>query len=116
QIVVPVLSARRREAPNEQIAVQRALLRRLMQGEDIEHYVLWYYTPMALPFTRDLAPAAVTYDCMDELSGFAGAPRELRDLEAELLERADVVTTGGRSLYEAKRSRHPNVHAFPSSI
>ncbi|MBV8346766.1 MAG: NAD(P)-binding protein, partial [Mycolicibacterium sp.] len=33
-----------------------------------------------------------------------------------LLERADVVFTGGRSLYEAKRDRHPNVHCFPSCV
>jgi UDP-galactopyranose mutase len=26
------------------------------------------------------------------------------------------VFTGGQSLYEAKRGRHPNVHAFPSSV
>ena len=27
-----------------------------------------------------------------------------------------MVFTGGRSLYEAKKSRHGNIHAFPSSI
>ena len=30
--------------------------------------------------------------------------------------RADVVFTGGMSLYEAKRDRHHNVHGFSSSI
>jgi hypothetical protein len=87
-----------------------------MRAEQIEDYVLWYYTPMALTFTRELAPAATVYDCMDELTGFAGAPPELVTLETELLSRADLVTTGGRSLYQAKRQRHHNVHAFPSSI
>jgi len=53
---------------------------------------------------------------MDELSAFAGAPRALRDREAELMFRADLVLTGGQSLYEAKRGLHPNVHAFPSSV
>jgi UDP-galactopyranose mutase len=53
---------------------------------------------------------------MDELSGFAGAPPALRALEAELMTRADLMTTGGHSLYEAKRRLHPNVHAFPSSV
>jgi len=73
---------------------------------------------MALPLVRDLIaqPAAVVFDCMDELSGFAGAPPQMKALEAELLGVADLVTTGGRSLYEAKRDRHPNVHVFPSSI
>ncbi len=79
-------------------------------------FVLWYYTPMALPFTHDVHAAAVVYDCMDELSAFAGAPRELTDLEARLFRKADIVFTGGQSLYEAKRAQHANVHAFPSSV
>jgi len=40
----------------------------------------------------------------------------LRDREAELISKADLVFTGGRSLYEAKRDKHPSVHCFPSSI
>jgi Glycosyl transferases group 1 len=78
--------------------------------------VLWSWTPMALPWARDLSPAAVVYDCMDELSLFAGAPPELLAREERLLARADLVFTGGRSLFEAKRGRHPAVHLFPSSI
>lgn len=97
-------------------AAQRALLDALFAREEITRYSLWYYTPMALPFTRHLAPRAVAYDCMDELSAFAGAPPALLALECELLARADVVFTGGRSLFEAKRGRHPSVHAFPSSV
>jgi UDP-galactopyranose mutase len=58
----------------------------------------------------------MVYDCMDELSLFWGAPPELLAREAELLERADLVFTGGPSLYRAKQSRHPNVHCFPSSV
>jgi len=115
QVAVPVLADWRRGT--DQVApVQRALLRRLMRGERITDYVLWFLTPMALPLVRDLSPTAVVYDCMDELSAFAGAPPEMQSLERELLGLADLVTTGGRSLHEAKRDRHPNVHAFPSSI
>jgi UDP-galactopyranose mutase len=71
---------------------------------------------MALEFTHQLSPATVVYDCMDELSAFAGAPPALVALERELFAIADVVFTGGHTLYEAKRSRHANVHAFPSSV
>jgi UDP-galactopyranose mutase len=95
---------------------QRLLLHGLLREMDVEDFVLWYYTPLALRFTADLAPAAVVYDCMDELSGFKGASGELPERERQLLGRADVVFTGGRSLYEAKRRLHPNVHAFPSSV
>ncbi len=78
--------------------------------------VAWYYTPMMLPFSRHLEPDCTVYDCMDELANFRFAPPQLLDLEAELFERADLVFTGGYSLYEAKRSRHPSVHPFPSSV
>lgn len=97
-------------------AVQQSLVDRLISDHAINDYVLWYYTPMALGWTHHLKPAAVVYDCMDELSAFKFAPRALREREAELLSRADVVFTGGQSLYEAKRDKHPNIHAFPSSI
>jgi glycosyltransferase involved in cell wall biosynthesis len=71
---------------------------------------------MALPLLDALAPRAVIYDCMDELSAFSGAPPQMRQREAALLERADLVLTGGPSLYEAKRHLHANVHCVPSSV
>jgi UDP-galactopyranose mutase len=97
-------------------AIQRALVERLFTEHQIKDYALWYYTPMALGWTRHLKPLATIYDCMDELSAFKHAPRALRDREAELFARADLVFTGGQSLYEAKRTQHRNVYAFPSSI
>ncbi len=78
--------------------------------------VRWYYTPMMLPFSRGLAAACIVYDCMDELSHFKFAPPELVPLERELLKIADVVFTGGHSLWEAKRGAHGNIHPFPSSV
>jgi len=78
--------------------------------------VRWYYTPMMLPFSRHLDALATIYDCMDELSAFRFAPQELLNLESELLEAADLVFTGGYSLYEAKKDRHSSAHPFPSSV
>ena len=78
--------------------------------------VAWYYTPMMLPFSRHLEPDVLVFDAMDELSKFKFAPEKLLDLEQELIDRADVVFTGGSSLYEAKKDRHANVHCFPSSV
>ena len=78
--------------------------------------VAWYYTPMMLPFSRHLATNALVYDCMDELSKFRFAPEELLDLEQELISKADLVFTGGSSLFEAKKDRHESVHLFASSV
>ena len=102
--------------PEAASALQTRLLRDYFREHRINDYVLWYYTPMALDFTRHLKPRAVVYDCMDELSAFAGAPARMRDRERELLARTDVVFTGGQALYESKRNAHANVHAFPSSV
>jgi UDP-galactopyranose mutase len=97
-------------------AAQRNLLEDLVERSGSSEHVLWYYTPMALPVADSLEPLAVVYDCMDELSLFRGAPPDLLDRERRLLDQADLVFTGGQSLYEAKRDRHPRVFPFPSSI
>jgi UDP-galactopyranose mutase len=97
-------------------SVLKGMIDRLFAEHKIDAHLLWYYTPMACAWTRHLKPLATIYDCMDELSAFKGAPPILKDREEELFKRADLVFTGGQSLYEAKRHQHPNVYAFPSSI
>ena len=96
-------------------AALAALLRTFLAGESSVR-VRWYYTPMMLAFSRDVEAACTVYDCMDELSAFRFAPPELLSLETELFEAADLVFTGGYSLYEAKRERHRDVRPFPSSV
>ena len=97
-------------------SAQREMLDCLMIEQNIQQHVSWYYTPMALKFSDHLRPRATVYDCMDELSAFQGASPLLRIMEANLFRCADLVFTGGQSLYEAKRRQHDSVHAFPSSI
>jgi hypothetical protein len=78
--------------------------------------IAWYYTPMMLPFSKHITPDVTVYDAMDELSKFKFAPEHLLSYEQELIDRADVVFTGGSSLYEAKKHRHSNIYCFPSSV
>jgi glycosyltransferase involved in cell wall biosynthesis len=101
--------------PDHKAALQR-LVGKAIQAQDIRDYWIWFYTPMALPMADKLEPDGIIYDCMDELSMFRGAPPELIAQENALFKAADVVFTGGRSLYNAKKSRHANVHCFPSSV
>lgn len=101
---------------DEMLRRLRVLLNRFIQELDIKQYWLWYYSPMALAFSDHLSPEITVYDCMDELSAFKYAPPELRTRESELFQKADIVFTGGRTLYEAKKEKHPNIFAFPSSI
>ena len=103
-------------SPEDVILEQRDLVEKLIGREAAEPRIFWYYTPMAMAFTSHLEADLTVYDNMDELSLFRGASRELLDLESALFTRADLVFTGGMSLYDAKRHRHRSVHAFPSSI
>jgi glycosyltransferase involved in cell wall biosynthesis len=113
-VVIPYLPSN--IEPSQMEAAMTDLVDELVYEEELIDYSVWYYTPMALAFSRHLEPKATIFDCMDELSLFKGAPQALLDLEAELMKRADVVYTGGHSLYEAKKHNHHNIHPFPSSI
>lgn len=114
QIVVPYLPSGIKSDELEHSL--KELVNELVAEEEICDYTIWYYTPMALNFSKHLKPSAIIFDCMDELSLFKDAPQALIDRERELMKVADVVFTGGQSLYEAKKHAHRNIHPFPSSI
>jgi UDP-galactopyranose mutase len=102
------------EKASELAELQRLL--KQLSGPITGSKVRWYYTPMMLDFSREMDAVCTVYDCMDELSQFRFAPPDLIEREHELLALADVVFTGGHSLYEAKRGLHRNIHPFPSSV
>jgi len=82
-----------------------------------EHLVHWFYNPMAASVLKDwYDPVALVYDCMDELANFKNAPPDLKEKEEALLAAADVVFTGGPSLYQARKDKHPNIHQFNSGV
>lgn len=95
---------------------QAAILDILFAEEKIEHYWFWYYSPMSMLFTEHFTPQLTVFDCMDELSAFKFAPPLMVEMEQRLMQKADVVFTGGKSLYDAKKHRHKNIYCFPSSI
>ena len=113
-VITPVLP----HAFDEQqiVAIQRELLDQYLVDHELEKFVAWYYTPMALRFSDHLSPSVVVYDCMDELSAFEGAPAAMIHEERRLFVHAEVVFVGGASLYASKRMQHDNAHLFPSSI
>ncbi|PTU73129.1 glycosyltransferase family 1 protein [Pseudomonas mangrovi] len=114
QVLVPRLPHACGGEPSARL--QRELLDGYLQRLKVDDLILWFYTPMALAFASHLRARLTVYDCMDELSAFRGAPAALIERERELLLRADLVFTGGYSLYEAKCELHSNAHPFPSSV
>jgi UDP-galactopyranose mutase len=94
----------------------KKFLNEMMVDHGIIRYLTWYYSPMHLKHSHHLRPVVSVYDCMDQLSTFKGAPQELPLMEQSLLNRVDLVFTGGFSLFNAKRHLHQRVYPFPSSV
>ena len=101
---------------DDQLAALQPMIAGYLADRRIDDYLVWFYTPMALPLLGELTPRAIVYDCMDELAAFKGAPRQMRQRESVLLKTADLVVTGGPRLYEAKRDANPNVLCVPSAV
>ncbi|KAA0687369.1 UDP-galactopyranose mutase [Neorhizobium sp. P12A] len=100
----------------EQEVALRGLLDEMLKLLGGKRPILWFYTPLMFAFARHVDAAAVVYDCMDELANFRYARANLKASEQALMACADVVFTGGVSLYEAKRDHHHNIHPFPSGV
>lgn len=101
---------------SEQERTLTELLGAQLERDRWTDFAAWLYTPMPVRIARALNARAFVYDCMDELSAFLGVPPEMIERERELLSIADVVLTGGPSLYRSKRERHPFVRCFPCSV
>ena len=122
-IAVPVLAApvtsygfNDQTNPRIRRLLNHYLMERGWLAEGRRH-VAWYYTPMAhgaCPYSLDID--VVAYDVMDELASFHGAPSGMREAERRMMSAADVVFTGGPSLYAARAGRHPNLTCFPSGV
>lgn len=79
--------------------------------------LLWYYSPMEAAWSLgEIEGCGIVYDCMDELSQFAGAPKELVDNERRLMEAADLMFTGGYELFLKKSKQHNSVHFFGCGV
>ncbi|TCD08341.1 glycosyltransferase family 1 protein [Pedobacter frigidisoli] len=113
-ILIPHLPAEMQH--EDETSIMRSLLSHFLDGANLKDWIFWYYTPMSLRFSDHFSAGLTVFDCMDELSAFDFAPKDLVALEMSLLKTADIVFTGGHSLHEVKRHLHDNIHVFPSSI
>jgi UDP-galactopyranose mutase len=97
-------------------SIYERLLADYFAQQGSEERIVWLYTPMAAPFVDVLKPDLLVYDVMDELSAFKGAPAALREQDRTMLRTADVVFTGGVSMYRARLQYANNIHLFPSGV
>ncbi len=92
------------------------LLTDFLTTQGINDPVLWLYTPMASEFVSAIPHKLLIFDVMDQLSTFKGAPADLVERDELLAEKADVVFTGGTSLYRDKRPLNMHTYLFPSGV
>jgi UDP-galactopyranose mutase len=92
------------------------LLKQLWRFFNIQSPIAWYYNPMALEYSDPSVPDLVIYDCLSELSALKNVPDSLKENEKNLLAIADLVFTGGRSLYQSKKLQHGSTYFFPGTI
>jgi hypothetical protein len=93
--------------PRDAIAeapIIRALLDDLIEQFDVDRFVLWFYTPTALPYAHHLEPIAVVYDCIDELAGAVGSFDGVAELDGQLLSCADLVVSSGTQPYQTRHT------------
>jgi glycosyltransferase involved in cell wall biosynthesis len=99
-----------------QMPVLAELLEKLISSHDLGTPVVWMYTPLALPLLQRLDAKTVVYDCIAEPMAAPQSARDLAHREQSLLKLADLVFTGGPSLFRLKQAMHDNVHCLPSSV
>ncbi len=92
------------------------LLNTTVHGLGWKNVVHWFYTPMASGARTMYDPVAVAYDCMDELANFKNAPKNIKQRELDLMDAADLIFTGGPSMYQARKDNYPNVYQFNSGV
>jgi len=100
----------------EQMPILKKLLCEFFAEQGMSKCVAWFYTPLALPLLSELPYDLVVYDCMHTLNAFLNAPPLLKQREQELLDKANLVFTGGPSLFRRLEGRHPRVHHFCSCV
>jgi len=120
--LVPVLDTTAMDFDEQCDAILPLLYQQLegynFSAERLSGAVQWFYSPMPAPKMLGCFGEAVTvvYDCMDELANFRFAPRDIAERERLLLQRADVVFTGGYRLFESKSRYHDNTHFFGCGV
>ncbi len=103
--------------PNRLRELAHEALDRVNGDGRFDRPLLWYYSPMDAAWTLGhFDHRGIVYDCMDELSQFTGAPKQLLDQERRLMDHSDVVFTGGYELWTRKSKAHVNAHFFGCGV
>ena len=112
--VIPMLSSRK--VKKSLAERQTLLLNSLFSIFEIKEYIFWYYSPLAISFTKQFSPLKIIYDCNEEFSVNKLAPATVSELESELLQKSDIVFASGINLFNVKKKCNSNIHLIPGSL
>ena len=96
--------------------VFRQQILRAMRKLRFRDPISWSFLPASAPVSGTLGEELVVYHCVDEFSLFTGTPAEIRDLEADLARRADVVIVSADKLAASKRAWNENLHVVRHGV
>jgi len=117
-MTIPFLPFARRsrflQRMTDAICVRAAKRRAKRMG--FSNILLWLYYPTYVNHLKRFRYEKLVYDCMDLFRGFTASVGNVQDIENTLLEKADIVFTGGRSLQKSKEGINPKTHCFPSGV
>ncbi len=119
QVLRPVMTPFDRWKPLRRLNV--SLLERAVKGAfppgDADRPILVTTIPNAAGVVGRLGEALSVYYCVDEFSEWPGADRDvLLSMEAELLERVDLVIATSETLFESKSARHARVRLLRHGV
>lgn len=114
-------------APNARSAMglrrlmSRLTLRNFKSAYPEHPWLIWLYHPAFYELATQLLPdAPVVYDVMDRFAAFHSSSQAVSEQEDALLQKADVVFTGGHSLDRAVAQalswQKRTTHCFPSGV
>jgi glycosyltransferase involved in cell wall biosynthesis len=108
-LVVPFPHAPGAAAVNQRLL--RLTLWALRKRLGMDRYQLWAFIPTAQPYLGMPGEKLAVYYCTDEWSRFSHVDgARIGKMERALCERADVVFTTARTLWERKRALNPETH------
>lgn len=119
-IITPVVPHQDVDLPYvtpENEALAHGMVSEYLRRVGVSQAVMWFYSPMMAGYYSGMVQESViVHDKMDELSSFQGTPSIMIERERALIERADVMFAGGRTMFEKARSQHPNCYRFDSGV
>jgi glycosyltransferase involved in cell wall biosynthesis len=89
---------------------------KIIKNFDVKNPILWTFLPNAqvLKLREKISSSYFVYECLDDFSGYEGAPKDFLKSEAEITRAADIVFVASQKQYELKKSENPDTFLVPN--